>query len=88
MTATILRWSLASCLSLVLAVGSVAFAAELQDGPVKRGTRVEELKAERGEPVNVVPSQGEGVPVERWYYPEKLVVVVQDGFVIDSFVEK
>lgn len=88
MTPTIRKLSSAVCLGLFLSVGSLAAAAQLADGPVKRGTRVEELKAQYGNPTNVVPTEGEGVRVERWYYPGNVIVVVQDGFVIDSFVEK
>ncbi len=62
-------------------------AAEIKDGPVKRGTVVEDLKKQMGEPREVKASAGEGVRVEKWFYADGVVVVVQNGFVIDSFVE-
>lgn len=67
---------------------SLVYAGPLKDGPVKRGTRLEELKVKFGEAQKVEATTGEGVRVEKWYYADGVVVVVQDGFVIDSFVDQ
>lgn len=88
MTTTMRTWILALGLAGGLASGSAATAAELKDGPVKRGTRVEDLRTQMGDPQKVVASEGDGVRVEKWMYPGDVIVVVQDGYVLDSFVEK
>jgi hypothetical protein len=78
---------LSGVLILALSPIGISSAAELKNGPVKRGTKVEELKTQMGEPREVKASQGEGARVEEWLYADGVVVVVQNGFVIDSFVE-
>lgn len=89
MITTFQKWACAISLAIAFTTGGTALAAEIvKDGPVKTGTKVEELKATMGDPLNVVASEGEGVRVEKWMYPGDVVVVVQDGFVLDSFVEK
>lgn len=89
MTTTLQKCVLTLGLAAVLSTTGTAFATEIiKNGPVKTGTKVEELKAQLGEPLKVVASEGEGVRVEKWMYPGDVVVVVQDGFVLDSFVEK
>ena len=79
---------LACVLGLGFLVATGVQAAELVTGPVKTGTKVDELKAKMGEPQKIVASEGQGVRVEKWFYPGNVVVVVQQGFVLDSFVEK
>ena len=81
------RWLVFGVFFLLSASVSSATAAGLKNGPVKTGTKVEELKKQMGEPREVKASTGEGVRVEKWFYAEGVVVVVQDGFVLDSFVE-
>ncbi len=64
--------------------------SEMVDGPVPRGTSAEEVRSRYGEPQRVVSGGGDmiGPEVEQWSYADGLVVVVQRGVVIDSFIEK
>lgn len=78
----------ATVAALILGLALQASAADMHTGPVKRGTKVPELKAQLGEPKSVKASEGDGARVEKWYYDNGVIVVVQDGFVLDSFVEK
>jgi hypothetical protein len=86
MTSQIRTWAVVLGLGFAIATGG--YAAELKAGPVKTGTKVDELKAKLGEPEKIVASEGSGVRVEKWFYPDHVVVVVQEGFVLDSFVEQ
>ena len=83
------KFGMALAMAATLLPGSLfaAGAGDLRDGPVKRGTKLEELKAKMGEPKSIKASEGTGVRVERWFYADGVVVVVQNGFVIESFVE-
>ncbi len=58
--------------------------------PVARGTTTDILRAERGEPVDrkVTEESIYGPGVEKWTYSGGVIVVVQEGIVIDSFVDQ
>ena len=73
---------------------SAVHAGVFEDGVVERGTPVEQVRMELGEPEEIQSSSGDGLPygdgvrVEKWLYPDALLVIVQEGFVIDSFFQR
>jgi hypothetical protein len=67
-------------------VPAVVSAERFEDGSVRRGTPVPILLASSGDPQRTESSQGDGPRVEKWFYVNGLIVIVQDGYVIDSFI--
>lgn len=53
------------------------------DGEFKTGTREEEVLKEKGEPDKKIGPVGT-LQVEKWYYGKEIVVIM-NGYVIDSF---
>jgi hypothetical protein len=81
-------------IALFAAAPQAVLADGFEDGSVQRGTPAESVRVQLGEPIEIQASSGDGLPwgdgvrVEKWLYSEGLVVVVQEGFVIDSFIQK
>ena len=73
-----------------LFMGTVLFASSgtpiTWNGEFKTGTRVEEVLKLKGEPTRKIGPVGDP-PIEKWYYGKE-IVVIQNGFVIDSFYIK
>jgi hypothetical protein len=59
-------------------------------GTVSRGMQADEVRSRLGDPRDTKVTQNvDGNPqVQMWIYADGLIVVVQEGYVIDSFTAK
>lgn len=74
---------LAAAMSLI--AGDASRPLLLRDGIVPRGIEMNEVKAKKGEPREVLGPVG-NPPITRWVYDDGEIIVFEYNLVVDSFI--